>query len=280
LIGGQEHTVEGRAAMEELAKMYNHWIPRERILTCSCFSSELTKLASNSFLAMRISSINSIGMICEETHADIEQVSKGIGLDNRLGPHFLKSSLGYGGSCFKKDILGMSYMAETLGLPEVAAFWRSAVDLNELRKARFCDQILAAMHGTLRNKKVAVLGMAFKAHTGDIRESPAINVVKFLIEEKARVHVFDPVVEPQTITQIFPNVQVGNSVNDVSDNATAVVICTEWPQFRDMDWAPIQGAMLKPAKVFDGRLILDKQKMEELGFQLFRIGCPSMKGGK
>jgi UDPglucose 6-dehydrogenase len=141
LIGGEESTEEGRAAIEELARIYAHWIPRERIVSASSYSSELIKLASNSFLAMRISCINSIGMICEETHADIEQVSRGIGMDNRLGPHFLKSSLGFGGSCFKKDILGMSYMAEHLGLPEVAKFWRSAVDLNELRKTRFCDQV-------------------------------------------------------------------------------------------------------------------------------------------
>ncbi len=277
LIGGEEGTPEGRAAIEELARIYTHWIQRERVVSASAYSSELIKLASNSFLAMRISCINSIGMICEETHADIEQVSRGIGMDNRIGPHFLKSSLGFGGSCFRKDILGMSYMADSLGLPEVANFWRSAIELNELRKNRFCDQILGAMHGTLRNKKVLVLGAAFKAHTGDVRESPALAVIKFLVDEKARVHVFDPVVDATTINKEFPSVVVENTVLAGAEKATAIVVCTEWPQFREADWQSVFKVMLRPAKIFDGRLCLDKQKIEELGFQLHRIGCSSMK---
>jgi len=278
LIGGNEGTEEGRAAIEELAKIYAHWIPRERIVSASSFSSELIKLASNSFLAMRISCINSIGMICEETHADIEQVSRGIGMDNRLGPHFLKSSLGFGGSCFKKDVLGMSYMAEHLGLPEVAKFWRSAVDLNELRKNRFSDQILAQMHGTLRNKKVVVLGVAFKAHTGDIRESPAIQIVNFLLEERARVHIYDPVVTGTTINTEFPGSVHENSVLEACKDAHAIVVCTEWPEFRnETNWEEVFTHMLRPAKVFDGRLCLDKEKMEAIGFDLYRIGCASMR---
>jgi UDPglucose 6-dehydrogenase len=277
LIGGDENTATGRAAIEELAKVYAHWIPRERIVSASSYSAELIKLASNSFLAMRISCINSIGMICEETHADIEQVSRGIGMDARLGPHFLKSSLGFGGSCFRKDILGMSYMAESLGLPEVAQFWRSAVDLNELRKNRFCDQVLRAMHGTLRNKKVVVLGMAFKAHTGDIRESPSLAVVKFLVEEKAKVHIFDPVVDAATILGAFPGVTVENTVLAAAEKATAIIVCTEWPQFREADWPAIFKVMLRPSKVFDGRLCLDKELMHSIGFELYRIGCSSMK---
>lgn len=280
LVGGNEHTAVGRSAIQHLVDVYANWVSREKIITTSTFSSELIKLASNSFLAMRISSINSIGMICEETFADIEQVSRGIGLDARLGPHFLKSSLGYGGSCFKKDVLGMAYMAESLGLPEVAAFWRSAVSLNELRKARFCDQILRNMHGTLRNKKVLVLGVAFKANTGDTRESPALSVIRFLLEEKAKVHVFDPVVESASILSQFPNAQhltVENSILDGASKATAIIVCTEWPIFRDMDWNPIYETMLRPAVIFDGRLILDKNKIEGMGFQLHRIGCSSMK---
>ena len=276
LIGGREHTETGRAAIEELTSIYAHWIPREQIMSASSFSSELIKLASNSFLAMRISCINSIGMICEETHADIEQVSRGIGLDHRLGPHFLKSSLGYGGSCFKKDVLGMAYMAETLGLPEVATFWRSAVDLNELRKNRFCDQVLRQLHGTLRNKKIVVLGAAFKAHTGDIRESPAINVIRFLLTERAKVHIYDPVVDAKILLSEFPGVVVENGILDAAEGATAIVVCTEWPEFRTADWTAIYGKMLRPAKVFDGRLCLDRDQLEEIGFDLYRIGCASM----
>ena len=245
-------------------------------MSASSFSSELIKLASNSFLAMRISCINSIGMICEETHADIEQVSRGVGLDNRLGPHFLKSSLGYGGSCFKKDVLGMAYMAETLGLPEVAHFWRQAVDLNELRKDRFATQILRQMHGTLRNKKVAVLGLAFKAHTGDTRESPAITIVNFLLEEKAKVFLYDPVVTSAEMSRLFPTATVATSMKEAADQATAIIVCTEWPEFREADWEEIYGIMQRPAKVFDGRLCLDKAKLESIGFDLYRIGCASM----
>lgn len=277
LIGGRQELETGRAAIEELSSIYAHWIPRERILATSSFSSELIKLASNSFLAMRISCINSIGMICEETHADIEQVSTGIGLDHRLGPHFLKSSLGYGGSCFKKDVLGMAYMAESLGLPEVAAFWRQAVELNELRKNRFCAQILSQMHGTLRNKKVTVLGAAFKAHTGDTRESPALDVIRFLLEERAKVHIFDPVVDNQSLITEFPAAVVENGILKACDGSTAVIVCTEWPEFRTADWPAIFKSMQRPAKIFDGRLCLDKQLLESIGFDLYRIGCASMR---
>lgn len=217
--------------------------------------------------------------------------SQGIGLDARLGPHFLKASLGFGGSCFKKDVLGMSYLAETLGLPEVAEFWRMAVTMNELRKTRFCEQILAANHGTLRGKKVAVLGVAFKAHTGDTRESAALDVISFLLTgarrlgfedapysshglsaEKAKVHVFDPVVEPAHILEMFPSVVVEPSVPAACGECHTIVVCTEWPEFKAVDWETLFAKVRKPALVFDGRLILDAKRMEAAGYSIHRIG--------
>lgn len=243
LIGGEE-TPEGQKAIEKLIWIYEHWIPKANILTTNTWSSELSKLAANALLAQRISSINSLSAICEATGADVSEVARAIGLDSRIGPKFLQASVGFGGSCFQKDILNLVYIAQNLNLPEVAAYWQQVIDINEYQKNRFSQKIIECLFNTVTDKKIAVLGFAFKKNTGDTRETPAITVCKTLLDEGARLNIYDPKVPPKQVMLDLtsPYVtddpeRVKNVVQTFEDpyaavkDAHAIVICTEWDEF-------------------------------------------------
>ena len=277
LIGGPE-TERGRAAVEEVAALYAHWVPRDRILTTNVWSSELSKLTANAFLAQRISSINAIAALCEETGADVEEVAHAIGMDRRIGPKFLHASIGFGGSCFQKDILNLVYLCEHFGLPEVAAYWEQVVSMNAHQRTRFVSNMIAKMFNTIVGKRIALFGFAFKADTGDTRETPALYVTRELIEERAHVVVTDPKA-------------LGNARRDLADlpqdlityesdpykaaeGAHAIAIMTEWRQFKELDYRRIYDSMEKPAFIFDGRNILDVDALYDIGFSVYPIGRP------
>lgn len=282
LIGG-EQTPEGLSAIESLVEVYANWIPRERIITTNTWSSELSKLVANAFLAQRISSINSISALCEKTGASVDEVSRAIGYDSRIGSKFLKSSVGFGGSCFQKDILNLVYLCEHFGLPEVARYWNQVIQMNDWQKSRFSEKIVQTLFNTVSNKKIGVLGFAFKKDTNDTRESAAIYVVRDLLMENAHVSLYDPKVPAKTVLADLAYVGVPehilnshlhfcNDANSALDQAHAMVVLTEWDEFRDLDFAAIYQNMFKPAFAFDGRSILPSATMREIGFQLYTIG--------
>ncbi len=282
LIGG-EQTPEGLAAIESLVQVYAHWIPRERIITTNTWSSELSKLVANAFLAQRISSINSISALCEKTGANVEEVSRAIGYDSRIGAKFLKSSVGFGGSCFQKDILNLVYLCEHFGLPEVARYWNEVIRMNDWQKSRFSQKIVQTLFNTVSGKKIGVLGFAFKKDTNDTRESAAIYVVRDLLMENAHVCIYDPKVPQKTILADLAYVGVpehllaahlhfAEDATTALDKAHALVVLTEWDEFRDLDFAAIYQRMYKPAFAFDGRSILPAPKLREIGFELYCIG--------
>ncbi|XP_057336817.1 UDP-glucose 6-dehydrogenase-like [Microplitis mediator] len=280
LIGGED-SLQGREAIEKLCNIYEHWIPRDKIFTTNTWSSELSKLAANAFLAQRISSINSLSAVCEGTGADVSEVAKAIGLDTRIGPNFLRASVGFGGSCFQKDLLNLIYICECLNLPEVADYWQQVIDMNEYQKSRFSNKIIESLFNTVTDKHIAMLGFAFKKNTGDTRESPAIAVAKNLLDEGAVLHIYDPKVEE---TQILDNLSavdiddVKNRVNifdnaySATTNTHAIVVCTEWDEFIELDFERIYAEMTKPAYIFDGRKILDHEKLQKIGFNVQTIG--------
>ncbi len=274
LIGGHD-TESGRKAVEELVGIYAHWIPRERILTASVWSSELSKLAANAFLAQRISSINSLSALCESTEADVSEVARAIGMDRRVGPRFLQASVGFGGSCFKKDILNLVYLCEHYGLREVAAYWEQVVRMNEYQEDRFVRRMISAMFNTVAGKRIAVFGFAFKADTGDTRESPAIRVVRALVEEKAAVVITDP----KALTNARRDLaDLANRVTYEDDpikaalGAHALAVMTDWADYARLDYQKIFDGMSKPAFVFDGRNCLDHRRLHEIGFNVFPVG--------
>ena len=277
LIGG-EQTPEGLAAIEEVVSIYARWIPRDRILTTNLWSSELSKLVANAFLAQRISSINSISALCEATGADVDEVGRAVGKDSRIGPKFLKASVGYGGSCFQKDILNLTYLCQHFGLPEVAAYWESVVKINDWQKSRFSGRIVRDLFNTVSGKHIGILGFAFKKDTNDTRETAAIAVCRDLLAEGAKVHVYDPqVTEEQIRADVLgaaenPNLIVVKSALEACDGAHAVAVLTEWDEFKDLDFKKIYDGMLKPAFIFDGRNILPHAKLKEIGFRVFAIG--------
>ena len=277
LIGG-EQTPEGLAAIEKIVAIYARWIPRDRILTTNLWSSELSKLVANAFLAQRISSINSISALCEATGADVDEVGRAIGKDSRIGPKFLKASVGYGGSCFQKDILNLTYLCQHFGLPEVAAYWESVVKINDWQKSRFSGRIVRDLFNTVSGKHIGILGFAFKKDTNDTRETAAIAVCRDLLAEGAKVYVYDPQVGEEQIradvlgTGTNPNLIVVKSALEACDGAHAVAVLTEWDEFKDLDFKKIYDGMLKPAFIFDGRNILPHAKLKEIGFRVFAIG--------
>ena len=273
LIGGLE-TERGRAAVEALADVYAHWVPRERILKANLWSSELAKLVANAFLAQRVSSINAISAICEATEADVTQVAKAIGADSRLGSRFLHASIGFGGSCFKKDILNLVYIAKSMHLHEVADYWEQVVKLNEWQQQRFTQRMVSEMFNTLTGKSVAVLGFAFKADTGDTRESPAANVVKALLAERAKVRVTDPEAIPNAKIDLGeqPNLEFIEDPYEAVEGVDAIAVMTEWKQYKTLDFERIFASMRKPAFIFDGRNILDHQRLFEIGFNVYPVG--------
>jgi UDPglucose 6-dehydrogenase len=284
LIGGDTDTPEGRAAVEALVNVYASWIPRERLLTTNVWSSELSKLTANAFLAQRVSSINAMSELCERTGADVNEVARAIGSDSRIGPKFLKSSVGFGGSCFQKDILNLVYIARSYGLTEVADYWEQVIIMNDHQKRRFARNIVQTLYNTVNGKKIAFLGWAFKKDTNDTRESAAIYVADELLDERASIAVYDPKVKPQQVqfdlnylgtrTEADNAELVHSHTNayDACQDAHAIAVLTEWDEFKTLDWQRIYDNMLKPAFVFDGRGILDRAELEEIGFVVYTIG--------
>jgi UDPglucose 6-dehydrogenase len=282
LIGSLQ-TPEGIAAQQKLSDVYANWVPRERILTTNLWSSELSKLAANALLAQRISSINAMSAVCEATGADVDEVARACGMDTRLGSKFLKASVGFGGSCFQKDILNLVYLSESLHLPEVAAYWKQVVDLNEYQKTRFYKRVVRALFNTITNKKIAVLGFAFKKDTGDTRESAAITLCKYFLNERANVSIYDPKVSADQIAydlidseitkEVFEKrVKITQDAYECTKNVDAIVVLTEWDEFKALDYQRIYNDMHKPAFIFDGRLILDAAKLRDIGFRVEVIG--------
>lgn len=283
LIGGDQ-TPEGLAAIEALTQVYASWVPRERIIQTRLWSSELSKLTANAFLAQRISSINSISALCEVTGADVDEVAYAIGTDSRIGPKFLKASVGFGGSCFQKDILNLVYLCEYFGLPEVARYWEQVIVLNDYQKRRFAQNIIHTLFNTVSGKKIAMLGWAFKKDTNDTRESAAIYVSDLLINDMANIWVYDPKVPAKSMYADLDflgtrspeanrkHLTVVNDPYEACMNAHAIAIITEWDEFKSYDWQRIYDNMMKPAFIFDGRNILDHKKLIEIGFKVKAIG--------
>ncbi len=277
LIGG-ELTEGGQKAIETLASVYGRWVPDEQIIRTNLWSSELSKLVANAFLAQRISSINSISALCEATGANVDEVANAIGKDSRIGPKFLKASVGFGGSCFQKDILNLVYLCDHFGLPEVAAYWEGVVKMNDWQKHRFAAKIVGSLFNTVADKKIAVLGFAFKKDTNDTRESAAIAVCRDLLSEQAAVTVYDPKVPADEVRKDIlgdeanDRLSVVQSAYDASEGAHAIAILTEWDEFKGLDFEKIYGSMSKPAFIFDGRNILDHEKLARIGFRVSGIG--------
>lgn len=277
LIGGDQ-TPDGLAAIQKLVDVYAQWVPAENILTTNVWSSELSKLTANAFLAQRISSINAISALCEATGANVDEVAHAIGTDSRIGPKFLKSSVGFGGSCFQKDILNLVYLCEHFGLPEVAAYWNGVIEMNNYQKHRFGRRIISTMFNTVSDKKIAVLGFAFKKDTNDTRESAAIYVCKDLIDEQANVSIYDPKVpEAQIrrdlgIAEDVTAVTICADAYEATKDAHAVLILTEWDEFKALDFNKIYDQMNLPAFLFDGRNLLDLDALRSIGFEATGIG--------
>ena len=279
LVGSKE-TPEGVEARKAVVDIYANWVPRENIIESNVWSSELSKLAANAFLAQRISSINAISALCEKTEADVDEVAYAIGKDTRIGPKFLKSSVGFGGSCFKKDILNLVYISQSYGLSEVADYWESVVKINEWQENRFVRTILESMFNTVAGKRIALFGFAFKANTGDTRESPAIYVARGLAEERADVVVTDPKALDNAqgdLLDIADRVTFEPDPYKAAKGAHAVAIMTEWDLYRNLDYERILASMEQPAFLFDGRNILDHRQLFELGFNVFPIGKTPLK---
>jgi len=284
LIGG-DTSPEGKAAIDSLVEIYSNWISKEKILTTNVWSSELSKLTANAFLAQRVSSINAISELCEKTGADVSEVARAIGMDNRIGSKFLKASVGFGGSCFQKDILNLVYIAKSYGLNEVADYWEQVIIMNDHQKNRFASNIIKTLYNTVSGKKIAFLGWAFKKDTNDTRESAAIYVANYLVREQALINVYDPQVKEKQILNDVNSLSIQNEAKD-NDNAImvfddpyeacksvhAIAILTEWDEFKNYDWKKIYDNMQKPAFIFDGRNILDPKKMATDGFIFSSVG--------
>ena len=278
LIGG-EKTSDGLAAVEKIVEIYANWVERDRIITTNLWSSELSKLTANAFLAQRISSINAISALCEETGANVDEVANSIGTDSRIGPKFLKSSVGFGGSCFQKDILNLCYLCRYFRLPEVANYWEQVISMNEYQKERFVRRILSSMFNTVSGKKIAILGYAFKKDTNDARESPAIGVCQRLLNEEAKLSIYDPKVESKTILSTLKtkpgndeNIEIAGSVLEAVTDSHCVVVLTEWDEFKEVNFKEVYSLMHKPASLFDGRNILNLNELRSIGFSAVGIG--------
>lgn len=283
LIGGDE-TPDGIKAQKRLSNIYEQWVSSEKIIHTNLWSSELSKLVSNAFLAQRVSSINSISALCEKTNANVEEVSKAVGFDSRIGPKFLNASVGFGGSCFQKDILNLVYIARNFGLEEVADYWEQVILINDYQKRRFAEKIISTLYNTVSGKKIMIYGWAFKKNTNDTRESAAIYVTDALLDEKAEIYVYDPQVRSEKIYNDINNLNsrtpeenkkllkiTDKPIKDTKD-AHAIAILTEWDEFKTLDWSKIYQNMLKPAFIFDGRRLLDKNEIKNLGFIYYSIG--------
>jgi len=278
LIGSHE-TKSGLKARAELIELYSRWIPSEKIITSNIWSSELSKLVANAFLAQRVSSINSISALCEKTDADISEVAKAVGMDSRIGSKFLKAGIGFGGSCFKKDILNLVYLCRYYGLKDVAFYWENVVKINEYQQERFIANILNNMFGTLAGKKICILGFAFKADTGDTRESPAIYIAQKLLSEHAELTISDPKALKNAavdLAGIKGNIKYIDDPYKAADGCHALLILTDWNLYKGLDFKKIYRSMAKPAFLFDGRNILDHKKCFKIGFNVYPIGKPAL----
>ncbi|WP_304199911.1 nucleotide sugar dehydrogenase [Flavobacterium alvei] len=283
LIGG-DPSVEGQNAVQALVDVYSNWVAPEKILTTNLWSSELSKLTANAFLAQRISSINALSELCEKTGANINEVAKAIGMDSRIGPKFLKASVGFGGSCFQKDILNLVYIAKSYGLTAVADYWEQVIIMNDHQKKRFSNNVVQTLYNTVADKKIAFLGWAFKKDTNDTRESAAIFVADDLINEQAQIAVYDPKVSHKKVLADLDYLETRSaeknakaissfeSPYDACKEAHAIAILTEWDEFVGYDWQKIYDNMQKPAFVFDGRNILNKVELEAIGFVYQAVG--------
>ncbi len=278
LIGSKE-TENGLKARESIVEIFANWIPRDRLITSNLMSAELSKLVANSFLAQRISSINSISALCEKVDADVSEVAFAIGKDSRIGNRFLNASVGFGGSCFKKDILNLVYLCETFGLYEVAAYWESVVKINDYQESRFVQTINSALFNTVTNKRIALFGFAFKANTSDTRESPAFYITKKLMEEKAHVVISDP----KALKNAKLDLKGYNNLIEYEEDpykaaykSHAIAVLTEWDLYKQLDYQRIYDKMEKPAFIFDGRNILDHQKLFDIGFNVYPLGKPHL----
>jgi len=287
LIGGGP-SEGGQAAVAKLAWIYKHWIEESRVLTTNLWSSELSKLVANAFLAQRVSSINSISVLCEHTGADVQEVAKAIGMDSRIGNRFLNASVGFGGSCFQKDILNLVYICESFGLKEVADYWQQVVDMNDYQKLRFAQRIVRTMFNTVSGKRITLFGFAFKKDTGDTRETASVYVAKHLLSERAQITIYDPQVKDEQIRRDFveynalpSGVEFDDLVTIVHDpyeaceGSHAIAIMTEWDEFRSYDYKRIYSSMSKPAFLFDGRNVVDLKEITNVGFEAYAIGKPS-----
>jgi UDPglucose 6-dehydrogenase len=288
LIGGQQ-SPEGLAAAAKLVSVYAHWVPSEQILTTNLWSSELSKLVANAFLAQRVSSINSISALCEATGADVIEISKAVGMDDRIGKRFLQPSVGFGGSCFQKDILNLVYLCESYGLQECADYWNQVILMNDFQKKRFSEKMVGKMFNTVTGKKIAMLGFAFKKDTGDVRETPAQFILRDLLQEQAKIFVYDPQVRRAEMfveldytcnvnhdntPQLDESVITATDPYEACDGAHALCILTEWDEFKTLDYERIYKSMAKPAFLFDGRNLLDYGKLRDIGFEVHAIGKP------
>ncbi len=283
LIGGDQ-TEEGIEAIQALVDIYGAWVDKENILTTNLWSSELSKLTANAFLAQRVSSINAISELCEASGANVEEVSKAIGMDSRIGSKFLKASVGFGGSCFQKDILNLVYIAKTYGLNQVADYWEQVIIMNDHQKRRFAENIVKTLFNTVNDKKITFLGWAFKKDTNDTRESAAIYVANDLMEEQAKITVYDPKVTKQQMlsdldyldtrdpAENIRQLEVSNDPYEACAGSHAIAVLTEWDEFKTYDWQKIYNQMQKPAFVFDGRSLLNKKELSKIGFVVYTIG--------
>ncbi|HUT22855.1 MAG TPA: nucleotide sugar dehydrogenase [Sumerlaeia bacterium] len=271
---GRMDTERGHAACDRLSAIYENWVDRSRILRTNVWSAELSKLVANAFLAQRISSINSISALCEKTKADVTEVARAIGLDSRIGPRFLNAGVGFGGSCFKKDILNLVYICRQQGLNEVADYWQQVVRINVYQHDRFVANMIAEMFNTVAGKKIAVLGFAFKANTGDTRESPAITVCRRLLAENALVHIADPKALRQVEAELggLDGVSLFEDPYEAAEGAHAIALLTDWACYRELNFQRILDAMEKPAFLFDGRNLLDHRALYKIGFNVYPIG--------
>jgi UDPglucose 6-dehydrogenase len=279
LIGSRE-TPEGLRARQEIVDIYANWVPKDRILTSNIWSAELSKLVANAFLAQRISSINSISALCEKTDANVLEVARAIGMDSRVGNRFLNTSVGFGGSCFKKDILNLVYICESYGLHEVARYWESVLAMNDFQEARFVRTMIREMFNTIVGKRIALFGFAFKADTSDTRESPAIYITRKLLEEKAHVAITDPKALENAkidLASAHGDLEYIENPYEAARGAHAIALMTEWQLFRGLDWEKIYQSMEKPAFLFDGRNLLNHPQLFEMGFNVYPLGKPALK---
>eukprot|EP01028_Stygiella_incarcerata_P010775 TRINITY_DN574_c0_g1_i1.p1 TRINITY_DN574_c0_g1~~TRINITY_DN574_c0_g1_i1.p1 ORF type:complete len:315 (+),score=67.45 TRINITY_DN574_c0_g1_i1:740-1684(+) len=263
------------------------------VVECLCnmivFVHQCLRSSSCLFLIYnhRISSINAISSLCEKTGADVDEVAHAIGADSRIGPKFLQASVGFGGSCFQKDVLNLVYLFRVHGLDEAARYWMSVIDINNWQRMRFARSIVQSMFDSVRSKKIAIFGFAFKKDTADIRETSAVPVAKLLLMDGAQLSVYDPKVSSKDIYHSLteamidsPSVDVTASVEHATDayaaatGAHAIVILTEWDEFIKLDYHRLHDVMMHPAFLFDGRRILkeNESNLKEIGFEYHTIG--------